>query len=160
MTLQERFEAKFLGDPNSGCWLWDASIQPPPSLPYGRFQLSKRKGAYAHRVAYELYIGPIPQGLSVLHKCDTPPCVNPSHLFLGTYADNNRDKETKGRANHAHGVGHGMVKLSHQEVVNIKKLLAIGFSLRSLAKRFKVHRCTILDIKMGRTWKHLILTAQ
>ncbi len=156
MSVLERFEAKTMFDPNSGCWLWTANLQPPPSLPYGRFQVSKRKSGYAHRVSWELYRGDIPAGLSVLHKCDVPYCVNPSHLFLGTYADNNRDKENKGRANHAKGIGHGMTKLSEDQVSTVKGLLGVGVSTRELSRRLNIHRSTIMDIKRGRTWKHHI----
>ncbi len=156
MSDIDRFEAKIMADPNSGCWLWTAALHPPPSLPYGRFQARAKKAVYAHRKAYELYRGDIPEGLSVLHKCDIPYCVNPDHLFLGTYADNNRDKETKGRANHAKGTDHGMTKLSEDQVSVVKGLLAVGVSTRELARRLNIHRSTILDIKSGRTWKHHI----
>ncbi len=153
MTIQDRFEAKVMADPNSGCWLWTANLQPPPSLPYGRFQQTNRKSAYAHRMAWELYRGPIPDGLSVLHKCDIPYCVNPDHLFLGTYTDNARDKEAKGRGGHPAGTKHFAAKLTPDDARNIRKLLASGFSTRGIAKRFQVHRSTILDIRNGRTWK-------
>jgi hypothetical protein len=155
MSFQERFESKFIAEPNSGCWLWTACFQPPPSLPYGRFQLNKRSGAYAHRVAYELYVGPIPDGLFVLHKCDTPQCVNTNHLFLGTKADNNRDKEQKGRANHAIGERNWNTTLTPTQVKAIKDALAVGASTRGLAAQYGVHRSSIMDIKRGRSYAYI-----
>lgn len=69
-----------------GCWLW---LGPPTKskTPYGRYHHS-----YAHRKAYELFIGPIPPGMNVLHRCDVGICVNPEHLYLGTDTDNVRDR--------------------------------------------------------------------
>ena len=64
---------------------------------YGRITQNGKR-ARAHRVAFELFVGPIPSGMHVLHRCDNPPCVNPSHLFIGTHLDNMRDMEAKGRA--------------------------------------------------------------
>lgn len=63
-----------------------------------------RKMRTAHRVSYEYFVGPIPEGLCVCHRCDTPACVNPEHLFLGTYTDNARDKIAKGRDTNAAAV--------------------------------------------------------
>lgn len=76
------------------CWLWDG---PRFASGYGRASQGSRKRR-AHRVAYELYVAPIPEGMHVLHRCDNPPCVNPDHLFLGTHLDNMKDMERKGRA--------------------------------------------------------------
>lgn len=92
---KERFETSFLGEPNSGCWLWMGGLRPP-----GYGQIMKTgfpTSAFAHRVSWELYRGPIPDGMIVCHKCDTRSCVNPDHLFLGTNLDNTRDCISKGR---------------------------------------------------------------
>lgn len=78
---------------DSGCWIWSAYRDPKG---YGTFGF-KGKVQKAHRVAYQLAIGPIPEGAHVLHSCDTPPCVNPAHLRAGTRSDNMRDKVLRGR---------------------------------------------------------------
>jgi hypothetical protein len=77
-------------EPNSGCWLFDGATT---GGGYGRH--SKRK--YAHRIAYEKWVGPIPDGMLVCHKCDVKLCCNPDHLFLGTDEDNIMDCIKKGR---------------------------------------------------------------
>ena len=80
------------------CWEWQAYRIPPPSG-YGQFGMGGRRGRMhpAHRVAWLLWHGTIPEGMRVLHRCDNPPCVRPDHLFLGTQADNVRDMHQKGR---------------------------------------------------------------
>jgi hypothetical protein len=80
---------------SEGCWLWTASRHTDG---YGRFGPNHAEAKRAHRVAYELEVGPIPPGMLVCHRCDTPLCVRPDHLFLGTIGDNNRDMEAKGRS--------------------------------------------------------------
>lgn len=101
-TLEERFWQKVnkagplhptLGTP---CWVWTASGD---GHGYGRIATTMAQGPVkVHRVSWELHNGPIPPGLHVLHRCDNPPCVNPAHLFLGTFSDNMMDKCLKGRA--------------------------------------------------------------
>jgi hypothetical protein len=93
----DRFWAKVLR--SDGCWLWSACVD---EHGYGSFVRLQEDGSHrlegAHRVAWELTHGPIPDGLRVCHHCDTPPCVRPDHLFLGTQADNMADMQRKGRA--------------------------------------------------------------
>lgn len=95
-TLKEKFDEKYIPDPNTGCWLWSASLYKDG---YGQIvdKESRRSPKRAHRVSYELYNGPISDDVLVLHRCDTPACVNPDHLFLGTHNDNMKDKVKKGR---------------------------------------------------------------
>ena len=95
--LAERFWAKVDRRGPDDCWNWTAMTHPDG---HGRIGEGGHYGRmlYAHRVSYELHIGPIPPGLVVMHKCDNPRCVNPAHLQLGTDADNHRDCWNKGRS--------------------------------------------------------------
>lgn len=106
--ILERFIDKFIPEPNSGCWLWTAYTLPKG---YGRIKVDG-KAVLAHRVSHELHVGPIPEGLHVLHRCDTPSCVNPDHLFLGTPQDNMTDKMQKGRHVALKGSEHVRAKLT------------------------------------------------
>lgn len=88
-----RFHAKYVPEPNTGCWLWEgATIRSG----YGRHNINGVQMG-AHRASWIIHNGDIPDGMHVCHKCDTPPCVNPDHLFLGTHADNMRDMQAKER---------------------------------------------------------------
>lgn len=90
-------------DRTSGCWLWAAGKN---NQGYGVCFLDGRR-TYVHRLSWELHRGPIPSGLYVCHTCDTPLCLNPDHLFLGTQRDNMADASAKGRTrNQCMGVTH------------------------------------------------------
>lgn len=91
-----RFNEKWIGEPNSGCWLWDGAIS---TNGYGAFRFNN-KTVPAHRASYMLFTGNINSGFEICHKCDTPSCVNPSHLFLGTHKDNMVDASRKGKFNY------------------------------------------------------------
>lgn len=80
--------------PWTGCWLWELASD---RYGYGKATALGRKSTTAHRISYEAFVGPIPEGMFVCHKCDVAACCNPEHLFLGTAADNNRDRSNKGR---------------------------------------------------------------
>ena len=152
--MQDRFEDKFIPEPNSGCWLWTASVNQDG---YGNFGIGSRAdktqfSAKAHRIAHELYVGPIPAGLSVLHRCDIPSCVNPNHLFLGTQADNVHDMEKKGRGRHLRGAAHGRVKLSESDVRYIRNSDKRNVDL---ARMFNVTKTHIGYIKNRKAWSWL-----
>lgn len=85
------------------CWNWTAFRK--PNNGYGTFHIGGRSGAIvlAHRLSYQIHFGPVPDDLSVLHRCDNPACCNPGHLFLGTQQDNVDDREAKGRGVHPPG---------------------------------------------------------
>ena len=88
--MMERFNDKYIPEPNSGCWLWTANTNQDG---YGFFWLNGRNES-AHRVSWLLHRGPIPDGLCALRRCDNPCCVKPGHLFLGTTSDNATDRES------------------------------------------------------------------
>ena len=96
-TVAERFWSKVPDQPGMDCWLWTGARD---RHGYGRINYRTEDGPHrsvpAHRISYLLCVGN-PQGLSVCHTCDNPPCVNPSHLFLGSQSDNMRDAISKGR---------------------------------------------------------------
>lgn len=105
--------------------------------------------AYTHVVAWEVTNGPVPSGKYVCHHCDNPPCINPSHLFLGTPADNTHDMLRKRR--HSFGEAHAR-KLSEQQVVEVRRLLADGMTQQAVADRFSVSRSMIGQIGKFNRW--------
>ena len=96
LNLKERFDAKHMPEPNSGCWLWLSSTWKSQYGLRAKFSINKVE-KIAARISYELYVGPIPAGRLICHKCDNTLCVNPDHLYPGTYADNADDMMRRGR---------------------------------------------------------------
>jgi len=151
---KERFEEKYCPEPNTGCWLWTACVD---SHGYGMFWLNG-KLVLSHRVAYELYKGPIPDApecslhdtMSVCHTCDNPLCVNPAHLFLGTHQDNMKDMYDKDKQ--PKGEEHGNAKLTEAEALEIYH--AEG-TQTEIAKEYGVAQTTIGRIKNKQQWGHI-----
>ena len=127
------------------CWLWTGST----TRGYGK--LDGRR--YAHRVSYELAHGQIPVGFCVLHRCDTPACVRPDHLFLGTDADNVRDMISKNR--HSFGSRNGQAKLTARQVRTIRRLRREGVPAQTLRVTYRVSRELIDAIVRRARWKHV-----
>lgn len=102
----QRFAKKIERIPFVTCWLWSGATFPNG---YGATSGGEQ---LAHRASWRHYNGPIPKGMQVLHRCDVPACVNPEHLFLGTAADNHKDKVAKGRqargAQHSEAIKRGL----------------------------------------------------
>jgi len=131
------------------CWVWQGHL----SRGYGHMRVGDRKLS-AHRISWAVHNGPVPLGLCILHRCDTPACVNPTHLFLGTKADNNRDRNAKQR--HASGEQNGSAKLSEAEVLSIRARYAMGgVSQRELAARFGVDLSNISRVLSRKHWSHV-----
>lgn len=131
------------------CWLWTGS---KTRQGYGMILRNGRINK-CHRFSWELSNGAIPQGLCLLHRCDTPACVNPDHLFLGTNLDNVTDMILKGRARHARGDTHGRSKLREDYIPAIRCMAHEGWPQKSIARQFGVSVHTLKDLLHGKTWK-------
>jgi hypothetical protein len=140
------------------CWPW---LGPVDAKGYGRISLGgarspgRPSGDRVHRVSYVLANGPIAPGVLVCHRCDNPPCVNPDHLFLGTAADNNADRDGKGRHVALHGSRHGSAKLTEDAVREMRRLHSAGVSCQALAARFGVDRTNVWLIVRHKAWRHV-----
>ena len=132
-TLLQRFQDKYVPEVTSGCWLWAASCGADG---YGRIYATNGP-KLAHRISYELHVGPIPDGLLVLHDCDTPACVNFEHLFLGSNADNSADMIRKGRS--AFGERHPSVKEKRRKMrmLMVNQCLAKATQISLTQKRYR-----------------------
>jgi hypothetical protein len=133
------------------CWPWNGFRN---EQGYGMIRYN-RKQSFAHRLSYEIHVGPIPDGLLVLHSCDNPCCVNPKHLRPGSHLDNADDMIERNRHTPCPGEANGNAKLTDIDVIGIKVALAKGLSLNRTAAQFKISKRTVLDIKHRRTWRHI-----
>lgn len=137
--VRDRFLSKV--DQSGDCWTWSASKM---KNGYGRFGVSKGVIRFAHRVSHELFIGPIPSGSFVLHRCDNPSCVNPAHLFLGTHADNMIDMKRKGRS--LRGARNPACKFSDDLAASVR---AAQGTVASIAAKFGVSRSHAHQLRTG-----------
>lgn len=134
-----------------GCWDWSGSFDKDG---YGQISCCRElKICKAHRASWIIHRGPIPEGLSVLHKCDNKKCTNCDHLFLGTTFENSRDLVYKDKQ--LKGENNGAAKLCDEQVREIKKDLQHGVSGSYLGRKYGISKTTISQIKLGKTWKHV-----
>jgi hypothetical protein len=134
---------------DSPCWIWTAGKF---ARGYGSFKVAGIANR-THRVAWVLANGQIPDGLHALHRCDVRACCRADHLFLGTNADNVRDRESKGRGNCLKGEAHNQAKLTVVKVAEIRALYAAGgITQCQLAKQFDVTQATISNILLHKIW--------
>ncbi len=152
-SAEERFWVNISFE-DDDCWLWHGGTDKDG---YGIFKGDVEGKTYkrAHRFSYALHKGRIKKGLVVMHSCDTPGCVNPDHLSLGSNLDNMRDKIAKGRARVATGEDAGQAILTEEQV---KEILLDPRPYTKLAAEYGVHTQTISSIKNQDSWKHIGLT--
>lgn len=148
LPTPELIESRVAMEPMTGCWLWLGAVN---TNGYGRVR-SLGKNRETHRLAWEIFRGPIPDQLFVLHRCDVRSCCNPDHLFLGTNADNMADMKKKGRGRSARGENHHQKRLTSEVVLAIR---AAAGKYRDLAAQFGVSFGMISHIKNGKRWQHL-----
>ncbi len=134
--------------PECGCWLWIGGWS---RKGYGR-TTGNGLSVLAHRIFYSAHVGPIPDGMMVCHKCDTPACCNPAHLFLGTAADNNDDMVAKKRSRAARGTLNGSAKLTENEV---REIFYDSRPYSNVAADYCVSTTAVSRIKRGLRWAHL-----
>jgi|SRR5882672_9518475 len=139
------------GGPDA-CWPW---VKSRNEHGYGYTNWGSH-ATRAHRLAYTLTYGPVPKGLHVLHRCDNPPCVNPSHLFLGTHQDNMTDMKNKRRYHAMYGEQCPSHKLTEHEARLILELASQHKKTRrELAEMFNVSKSTVASLLRRETWRWL-----
>ena len=148
--LRRRLLARTIPEPNSGCWLWIGALRSG----YGNIDDGKTHVS-AHRLAHELYIGPIPLGMVVMHRCDVRCCVNPDHLQIGTQLDNTRDCIAKGRARRGRfpGENSNHARLTWEQVDAIRAEPKVFGYRQRLADRYGVSKSCIGKVATGIGWR-------
>jgi len=141
---------------SNGCWIWQGSTN---HKGYGTLRVGSRldgtdRSVLAHRFAYEVFVGPIPEGKKVLHRCDHPPCINQDHLFTGTDADNSADKMAKGRHDCARGEDVNTAVLNEGKIRRMRLLFAHKND-QQLSRQFGVSDCQVNKIRNGHSWRHV-----
>ena len=151
LNFVQYVEANSVRLPFSGCAIWMGA---QTAGGYGRSAVAAKRHntTIVHRALFQELNGLVPNGLYVCHHCDTPLCVNPDHLFIGTPTDNAQDRKKKGRSASKRGELNGNKVLTYSDVEEIRVALEVGVKQSDLAWRYGVSFSTINHIKLGRTW--------
>jgi hypothetical protein len=157
LPLRVRIERR-IRKTDGGCWEWAGTknVAGYGAIMMVRPEGGRRKQAQAHRVSWEAYVGVIPAGMFVLHRCDNPPCVNPEHLFLGTNKENALDCRDKGRTNAVRGARHPLSKLTDETAREMALMVVSGASKASIARHFGVGVGLVRWMAAGHRWRHAV----
>jgi hypothetical protein len=138
---------------NGECLLWQGCRG---SRGYGHMAVGKRNREATHRIAWAIANNQRPPaGMHVMHSCDTPQCVNPAHLSIGTAKDNQRDCTRKGRRNAARGSSHKSAKTNEDALIFAAVLFAAGQTYRSISARLGISRAALVKTLQGHRWPHI-----
>ena len=152
-THKERLENKRTIS-KRGCWLYEGDVRKDG---YANFAVKDNgiwKTRLAHRVSYEEYVGKIPKGKMVLHKCDVRNCTNPEHLFIGDQVDNMRDAANKNRLSRD-GENNGRAKLNNKSVIEIREQIKMGDKFKDIASKYNISNATIYLIADNKIWRNV-----
>jgi len=150
-TPREKFERIGWTVTAGNCWEWSGSRNEDG---YGLFRMSSRGMQGAHRCCYLIYVGQLTSRQVVRHTCDNPPCVNPSHLLVGTVADNVTDCVVRGRRSPQQGERNNRAKLTWADVREIRAIYAAGgVSTTALAQQYGVSQPAVSQIILRKTWR-------
>lgn len=154
-TLRSLFRERVRVGGINECWPWQGFTK---ETGYGRFKLRTGATVAAHRLAYFLARGEWPGSLHVCHRCDNPPCCNPTHLFLGSHADNMADMEAKGRRSAPRGEKQHLAKLTVEQVRDMRLRYNRGRrgDGSAAAAEFGISRSAVSAILRRRTWQHVL----
>lgn len=139
----EKFMSRVKKDSN-GCWVWTGQLQKSGYGICGRMKNRTR----AHRLSYQLFIGDIPAGLNVLHHCDNPPCVNPSHLYAGTNWENSQDRVRRDRG--IRGVRHPSAKITEDDA---RAIFVDRRTQKEIAAAYGICKAAVYYVKIGHSWR-------
>lgn len=154
-TAAERMLSAVEFDTVGGCWLWSRAAN---ELGYGVLYDNGTRWP-AHRLSYRVWVGEIPEGHVVCHRCDVPACINPAHLFVGTQAENLADMRAKGRRGSVRvysGSSNVMSRLTEADIPKILNAANDGQSFTAIGRTFGVSRVTVSKIVNGRAWRHVM----
>lgn len=153
-TLLDRIMDKVEMVPECGCWIWTGSLDAggrKDNRRYGQLNING-KTARVHRVLWEMRFGKIGKGMLLCHHCDTPSCVNPHHLFLGTAKDNMQDCKLKKRRASFAGEYSGKAKLKSEDIIKIREDTRDS---RIIADQYGISRNHVYKIKLHMVWAHM-----
>jgi hypothetical protein len=144
-SLEERLMNLSMPVTECGCWIFTGYI-----LPNGYGQIHAKNTTLAHRASYEVFCGPIPEGMDVMHSCDVKACINPDHLSVGTRAVNMADMVAKNRQ--AKGIQNASAKLTEADVLAIRSSSMEG---KKLARMMGISQAVVSLIRCRKLWRHI-----